>query len=141
MRMIQVTRFVRTFAAMHTSGIPVLTTLDVTQEAITDPEMRTAIAALKDGVSRGRRLSEAMRATTIFPPMVHRLVAMGEESGRLEVMLQRASALLDRETDFTIKRLVTLAEPVLTLGLGVVVGGVLLALYLPIFGLPKALLR
>ena len=69
------------------------------------------------------------------------MVALGEESGRLDTMLQRAADLLDREVDHAIKRLVTLAEPVLTLVLGALVAGVLLALYLPIFGLAKALAR
>lgn len=66
---------------------------------------------------------------------------MGEELGQLDMMLGRASDLMERETDFAIRRLMTLAEPVLTLALGGVVEGVLLALYLPIFGLPRVLLR
>lgn len=138
---VQVDRFIRTFGAMYSSGIPVLTALDVTNEAVSDPRMRLATAQLKESISRGRRLSDAMRAVGVFPPMIHRMVAMGEESGQLDIMLRRAADLLDREIDYAIKRLVTLAEPVLTLGLGAVVGGILLALYLPIFGLAKVLAR
>jgi type IV pilus assembly protein PilC len=69
------------------------------------------------------------------------MVAMGEESGRLDELLKRASDLLDRETDFAIKRMLTLADPLLTLMLGGIVAAILLALYLPIFGLPRVLLR
>jgi type IV pilus assembly protein PilC len=140
-RGVQVTRFVRTFAAMQASGVPVLSGLDVAAESTSDPQMRGAIDRLKEGVSGGRRLSDIMRSIDLFPPMVHRMVAVGEESGRLDALLQRASDLLDRETDYAIKRLMTLAEPLLTLVLGGLVGLVLLALYLPIFGLPKVLLR
>ncbi|MDR7523498.1 MAG: type II secretion system F family protein [Armatimonadota bacterium] len=140
-RTIQVTRFVWTFGAMQASGVPVLSALDVTGEAIADPQMRAAIGHLRDGINRGRRLSEAMRSVTLFPPMVHRMVAMGEEAGRLDALLQRASDLLERETDFAIRRLMTLAEPLLTLALGGVVALILLALYLPIFGLPRLLVR
>lgn len=140
-RMIQASRFVRSFGLMQASGVPVLTALDVTIESSSDPRMRGAIDYLKERVSRGARLSEAMRSAEAFPPMVHRMVAMGEESGRLDAMLQRASDLLERETDYAIRKLVTLAEPMLTIALGGVVALVLLALYLPIFGLPKALLR
>ncbi len=138
---VQVDRFIRTFGAMYSSGIPVLTALDVTTEAVSDPRMRLATAQLKESISRGRRLSDAMRAVGVFPPMIHRMVAMGEESGQLDTMFRRAADLLDREIDYAVKRLVTLAEPVLTLGLGAVVGGILLALYLPIFGLAKVLAR
>jgi type II secretory pathway component PulF len=140
-RLVQVNRFVRTFSAMHGSGVPVLTALDVTTDALSDPRLQQAIETLKDSISRGRRLSDAMRSMDLFPPMIHRMVALGEEAGALDVMLRRASDLLDREIDYTIKRLVTLAEPVMTLALGGVVAGILMALYLPIFGLARAVLR
>ncbi len=139
--LVQVNRFVRTFSAMHTSGVPVLTALDVTTDALSDTRMQSAIETLKDGISRGRRLSDAMRSMDMFPPMIHRMVALGEESGALDVMLRRASDLLDREIDYAIKRLVTLAEPLMTLALGGVVAGILMALYLPIFGLARVVLR
>jgi type IV pilus assembly protein PilC len=140
-RLVQVNRFVRTFSAMHTSGVPVLAALDVTTEALSDPQMQTAIETLKDGIARGRRLSDVMRAMDLFPPMVYRMVALGEESGHLDVMLRRAADLLDREIDYAIKRLVTVAEPLMTLMLGGVVAGILLALYLPIFGLARVVFR
>lgn len=140
-RTVQINRFVRSFGALQSSGVPVMSALDVTAEAFTDPAMREAVSHLKDGVGRGRRLSDVMRSAALFPPMIHRMVAIGEETGRLDLMLERASALLERETDFAVKRLMTLAEPLLTLVLGGMVALVLLALYLPIFGLPKALLR
>jgi type II secretory pathway component PulF len=140
-RTVQMTRFIRTFAAMQASGIPVLSALDVATDITSDPQMRRAIGQLREGVMRGRRLSETMRSIALFPSMVHRIVAVGEESGQLDGLLQRASDLLERETDYALKRLITLAEPLLTLLLGGIVALVLLALYLPIFGLPRVLLR
>ena len=140
-RLVQVNRFVTTFGAMYTSGVPVLTALDVTTEALTDPRMQTAIDTIRDGITRGRRLSDVMRSMELFPPMVYRMVALGEESGRLDVMLRRTADLLDREIDYAIKRLVTLAEPLMTLVLGGVVAGILMALYLPIFGLARVVFR
>jgi type IV pilus assembly protein PilC len=103
---------------MYTSGVPVLVALNVTTDALSDPGLHEAVAHLRDGVSRGRRLSEVMRSLSLFPPLVPRMVALGEESGRLDTMLQRAADLLDRDVDHAIKRLVTLAEPALTLVLG-----------------------
>jgi type IV pilus assembly protein PilC len=140
-RLVQVSRFVRTFGAMYQSGVPVLVALSVTTEALSDPVLHEAVGHLRDGVNRGRRLSEVMRSLSLFPPLVPRMVALGEESGRLDVMLQRAGDLLEREVDHSIKRLVTLAEPALTLVLGAIVAGVLLSLYLPIFGLARTLTR
>jgi len=140
-RSVQVSRFVRTFGAMYTSGVPVLSALSVTTEALSDPRLHDAVGQLRDGVNRGRRLSDIMRSLSLFPPLIPRMVALGEESGRLDVMLKRAADLLDREVDYAIKRLVTMAEPALTLALGAVVAGVLLALYLPIFGLARTITR
>jgi type II secretory pathway component PulF len=103
--------------------------------------VQAAASYLKEKISSGKRLSEAMRGVALFPPIVYRMTAMGEEAGRLDEMLQRVSDLLDRDIDLSIKRLVTLAEPLLTLALGGVIALILLALYLPIFGLPRAILR
>jgi type IV pilus assembly protein PilC len=136
---VQITQFVRALSAMQASGVPVLTALDVIMGATPDPRMQEAIGRLKSAVNRGQSLSEGMRSDPLFPPMVHRIVVMGEESGRLDAMLDRAAESMERETDFAIKRLVALAEPTLTLALAAVVGGVLLALYLPIFGLTEIL--
>ncbi len=140
-RLVQVNRFLRTFGAMYTSGVPVMQALDITAGSASEPEVAAAAGHLKERITSGQRLSEAMRGVALFPPMVHRMTAMGEEAGRLEELLRRASDLLDREIEFSIKRLVTLAEPLLTLALGGVVAVILLSLYLPIFGLPRAILR
>lgn len=140
-RTAQVSRFVRAFGTMQASGVPIIQALGVTMEALPDPQMRAAIAYLRDAVVAGRRLSDGMRGVALFPPMLHRMVALGEEAGRLDSMLERAADLLERELDYAIRRFVTLAEPLMTLALGAVVAGILLALYLPIFGLPKAILR
>ncbi len=140
-RLVRVNRFLRTFAAMYASGVPVMMALDITAGSVFEPEVTAAAGYLKERIASGGRLSEAMRGVALFPPMVHRMTAMGEESGRLDELMRRTCDLLDREIDFAIKRLVTLAEPLLTLALGGVVAAILLALYLPVFGLPRAILR
>lgn len=139
--LVQVNRFLRTFSATYASGVPVMLALDITAGSVSEPEVAAAANYLKEKISSGQRLSEAMRAVALFPPMVHRMTAMGEETGRLDELLRRICDLLDREIDFSTKRLVTMAEPLLTLALGGVIALILLALYLPIFGLPRAILR
>jgi len=140
-RLLQVNRLLRTFGAMYSSGVPVIQALNITAESVSEPQVKAAASYLKERISSGHRLSEAMRGVALFPPIVHRMTAMGEEAGRLDELLQRVSDLLDRDIDLSIKRLVTLAEPLLTLALGGVIALILLALYLPIFGLPRAILR
>lgn len=140
-RLLQVNRFLRTFGAMYASGVPVIQALGITAESVSEPQVQAAAGYLKERITSGHRLSEAMRGVAFFPPIVFRMTAMGEETGRLDEMLQRVCDLMDRDIDLSIKRLVTLAEPLLTLALGGVIALILLALYLPIFGLPRAILR
>jgi type II secretory pathway component PulF len=134
-------RFAHTMGAMLQSGVPVLSALEVAGEAVAVPEFGPIILTLRTQVSEGRSLSVVMRQTRRFPPMFMRMVALGEESGRLDTMLERAGAMLDREFDLRMRRLLTFLEPALTLLLGGVIGVVLMALYLPIFGLSKAIMR
>lgn len=138
---ILLSRFAHTMGAMLQSGVPVLSGLEVAGEAVAVPDFGPVIETLRTQVSQGRSLSVAMRQTKRFPPMFLRIVALGEESGRLDTMLERAGAMLDREFDLRMRRLLTFLEPVLTLLLGGVIGVILVALYLPIFGLSRAIVR
>src|SRR5205807_2055802 len=105
------------------------------------PLLAAAVAALRRSINNGRRFTEAMRDTRWFSPMFVRIASIGEETGRLDAMMGRAAVILDRDLDLRLKRLMTFLEPALTLLIGAFVGVVLLALYLPIFGLSKALLH
>ncbi len=134
-------RFTQTMGTMLTSGVPVLPALEVAGKAVSAPGFDQVIATLQADLSRGRRLSDSMRQTRQFPPMIIRMIALGEESGRLDSMLERAGAILDRDFDLRLRRFLTFLEPVLTLMVGGLVGVLLLALYLPIFGLARAVVR
>ncbi len=138
---ILLSRFAHTMGAMLQSGVPLLSGLEVAGEAVAVPEFAPTIETLRVQVSQGRSLTQAMRQTRQFPPMFLRVVALGEESGRLDAMLERAGAMLDREFDLRMRRLLTFLEPALTLVLGAVIAVILLGLYLPIFGLARAVVR
>ncbi|MDR7492139.1 MAG: type II secretion system F family protein [Armatimonadota bacterium] len=138
---LQLARFTQALGALLQSGVPVLTAIEVAREAGASPAFARVTEALQASISEGRRLSEGMRATGTFPPLVVRMVALGEESGRLDAMVVRVGEVLDREFERAVRRLLAFLEPVLTLALGALVGFILLALYLPIFGLGRSLTR
>jgi type II secretory pathway component PulF len=97
------------------------------------------VEGLSRSVIQGRRLSEAMRVSGWFTPMFLRMVSVGEETGRLDLMVARAAAILDREFDVRMRRFLTVLEPILILLVGAFVGVILMALYLPMFGLARGL--
>lgn len=138
---ILLSRFAQTMGAMLQSGVPVTAALDVAGEAVGASEYRPAIEALKTEVSQGQRMSDAMRRARWFTPMVIRMVVLGEESGRLDSTLERAGTILEQEFDLRMRRLLTLLEPAVILMLGGIIGVILMALYLPIFSLSKAIVR
>jgi type IV pilus assembly protein PilC len=140
-RLVAATRFIRTLGMMLHSGVPVLTGLEVSAGVVDHPAVASAVAAITDAIHRGRRLSEPMRGHALFPPVVTRMVAVGERSGTLDQMLARAAEVLDRDIEYALQRTVAVLEPLLTIVLGAVIGFLLIALYLPIFGLGKAVLR
>lgn len=134
-------RFTQSMGMMLRSGVPLTSALEMAEEVVSADEYRPVIAGLRTDVSQGRKLSDAMRGTKWFSPMIVRMVGLGEESGRLDVMMERAATVLDRDFDLRVRRLLSLLEPAVTLGLGAVIGFILLALYLPIFGLSKTIVR
>ena len=140
-RMVLVHRFVRTLGMMLRSGVPVVSGLEASAAAVDHRGMAAAIASITDAIQRGRRLSEPMRGNPFFPPVVIRMVAIGERSGTLDEMLAKAASVLDRDIEYALQRTMTFLEPVLTVVLGAVIGFLLIALYLPIFGLGRAVLK
>jgi len=130
-------RFAHSMAMMLQSGVPLLAALEVAG-AIGGPlRFDAMVDGLKRSVVHGRRLSEAMRASGWFTPVFLRMVSVGEETGRLDVMLARVAVILDRDFDTRMRRVLTLLEPLLILLVGAIVGVILMSLYLPMFGLAR----
>ena len=130
-------RFAHSMSMMLQSGVPLLSALDVAG-AIGGPlQFDAMVDSLKHSVIHGRRLSEAMRASGWFTPMFLRMVSVGEETGRLDLMLARVAVILDRDFDARMRRILTLLEPVLILVVGAIVGVILMSMYLPMFGLAR----
>ena len=136
-RKVAVSRFVRTLAVMSGNGVPLLQSLRVAERVGRSRPVSAAAEAIQASVTAGGSVSEPMRSHPVFPPMVVHMAATGEASGTMPELLEKTADYLDRDIDRVIKRLIVLLEPLVTVGLAVGVGFILLALYLPMFDMLK----
>ncbi len=134
---IAMSRFARTFAQLIRSGVPILETLDIVGGSSGNHVVETAIRSVSTDVEKGDNLSVAMSKKTIFPPMMLRMVAAGESTGKIDEMLEKMADFWDEEIEATLAALTSLLEPLLIVTLGVIVGGIVIALFLPIFKLSE----
>jgi type IV pilus assembly protein PilC len=128
-------RFSRTFAQLIRSGVPILEVLDIVGGASGNHIVEASIKGVSEDVERGDNLSTAMSKKTIFPPMMLRMVAAGEATGKIDAMLEKMADFWDEEIEATLDALTSLIEPLLIVFLGVIVGGIVIAMFLPIFKL------
>jgi type IV pilus assembly protein PilC len=129
-------RWTRTLATLFTAGVPLTEALDVVQGVTGNAVFQAATQSIQAQLMRGTSLSKALDSTeALFPPMVGQMCAIGEESGALDHMLAKTADYYEREVDSTVARLSTLMEPFIMVVLGVLIGGLVMALYLPIFQL------
>ena len=130
-----VARFCRTLATMFAAGVPLVDALDSVAGAAGNIVYYDATMDIKAGVSTGNRLKDEMEAVGIFPNMVVQMVGIGEESGELDAMLSKVADIYEEEVDTAVEGLSSLLEPIIMAFLGIVVGGMVVAMYLPIFKL------
>ncbi len=134
-----IARLARTLASLIRSGVPLLQAISIAGETSGNKVIEKAMEEIKINVSTGQTIAEPMFYTGVFPYLVVEMVKIGEMSGNLEDMLNRVANFYEDEVDRTVNTLSTLIEPILIVILGVVVGGILVALYLPIFQLGGAI--
>jgi len=134
---VAVSRFVRSFGSLISSGIPISKALSVTERVSANKAITAAIDKVRVEVNRGESIAVALKAARLFPPIVIQMVAAGEESGALDDMLDKSAEFLDEEIDMAIKKLTVKLEPILTFGLAGIVGFIALAIYLPMFDIIK----
>lgn len=132
---ISMTRFARTFAQLIRSGVPILETIDIVRETAGNVVLADAIGTMSTGVEKGEHLSACMESQPIFPRMLVRMVAAGESTGKMDTMLDKMADFWDEEVEATLDALTSLIEPILMCFLGVIIGGIVISLYLPIFKL------
>jgi type IV pilus assembly protein PilC len=130
-----VARYSRTLSTTFAAGVPLVEALDSVSGATGNVVFRTAVNKIKLDVSSGTQLNFSMRTTGVFPSMAIQMAAIGEESGSLDAMLDKVASYYEEEVDNAVDNLTTLMEPMIMAVLGVLVGGLIIAMYLPIFQL------
>lgn len=130
-----IARFTRTFSTMHAAGVPMTESLETIARTSGNTVIEDAIMKEREAVAGGQRLSQPLAEAGIFPPMVVQMINIGEESGALETMLAKVADFYESEVDEAVNRMTSLMEPMIMAFLGVVIGGLVIAMYLPIFKL------
>jgi type IV pilus assembly protein PilC len=130
-----IARFTRTLGTLISSGVPILNGLDITARTAGNKVVENAIYATKDSISQGDTISEPLKLSGVFPPMVTQMIGVGEQTGALDEMLEKIANFYDDEVDTAVEQLTAVIEPVMIVVMGVVVGGMLIAMYLPMFKL------
>ena len=135
MRKIAVARFCRTLATLISSGVPILDGLEITARTSGNAIVEDAIMLTRKSIERGETISAPLKDTAVFPAMVTQMIGVGEATGALDTMLAKIADFYEEEVDTAVAGLLTLLEPIMIAVLGVVVGGIVIAMYLPIFDL------
>jgi type IV pilus assembly protein PilC len=133
MQKISVARFCRTLSTLISSGVPILDGLDITARTSGNVIIEDAILATRKSIERGETISAPLKQTNVFPPMVTQMIGVGEATGALDTMLAKIADFYEEEVDTAVAGLLTLLEPIMIAILGVIVGGIVVAMYLPIF--------
>jgi type IV pilus assembly protein PilC len=135
MRKIAVARFCRTLSTLISSGVPILDGLEITAKTAGNAIVEDAIMVTRKSIERGETISVPLKETKVFPSMVTQMIGVGEATGALDTMLAKIADFYEEEVDTAVAGLLTLLEPIMIAMLGLVVGGIVIAMYLPIFDL------
>lgn len=134
-----VARFTRTLGTLISSGVPILDSLEITARASGHAIIEMAILATRDSIKEGKTIAEPLEATEVFPGMVVQMIGVGEQSGALDAMLAKIADFYEEEVDTAVEALTSAMEPLMIVLLGTTVGGVVVAMYMPIFSMVNAL--
>lgn len=134
-RKVAVARFTRTLGTLIASGVPILDGLNITATTAGNKIVEEAIMKTRSSIAEGKTIAAPLQSSGVFPPMVVQMIGVGEQSGALDSMLEKIADFYDAEVDQAVANLTALIEPILMVFLGVVVGGIIVAMYLPIFKL------
>ncbi len=133
-----VAKFTRTMGTMLASGVAILDALDITAKTAGNKTVEAAIYKVRQGIAEGRTMSEPLAETGVFPAMVCQMISVGESTGALDTMLVKIADFYDEEVDQAVENLTSAIEPVMMVFMGVVIGGLVVSMYLPIFKMAGA---
>jgi type IV pilus assembly protein PilC len=135
MRKIAVARFTRTLGTLIASGVPILEGLDITARTAGNAVVERSLQKVRRSLEEGKSLTEPLKESAVFPGMVTQMISVGEQTGAMDAMLQKIADFYEEEVDAAVKDLLTALEPVMIVFLGLVVGGVVISMYMPLFSL------
>jgi type IV pilus assembly protein PilC len=135
MRKIAVARFCRTLSTLLASGVSILEALEITAKTAGNAIVEEAITITRHAIERGETIAQPLKETRVFPPMVVQMIGVGEATGALDTMLSKIADFYEEEVDVAVAGLLTLMEPLMIAFLGGIVGGIVIAMYMPIFSL------
>jgi type IV pilus assembly protein PilC len=130
-----VSRFARTLSVLMKSGVPILQSLEIVGETVNNTVLSKAVADVSSSVKEGESIARPLERHAVFPPMVVQMISVGEETGALDTMLSKIADFYDQEVEATVEALTSLIEPLLIAVMGVAVGGMVVALYMPMFNI------
>lgn len=135
MRKIAVARFCRTLGTLVASGVPILDGLEITAKTAGNRVVKDAVMQTRSSIEAGKSIAKPLSQTNVFPPMVTQMISVGEETGALDTMLSKIADFYEEEVDTAVDNLMSLLEPVMIVFLGVIIGGIVISMYLPMFDL------
>jgi type IV pilus assembly protein PilC len=135
MRKIAVARFCRTLGTLLTSGVPILDGLEITARTSGNSIVEDAIMATRKSIEEGKTIAQPLEETDVFPAMVIQMISVGEQTGALDAMLSKIADFYEDEVDEAVENLMALLEPAMILFLGVMIGGIVISMYMPMFSL------
>ena len=135
LRKIAVARFTRTLGTLISSGVPILEGLDITAHTAGNAVIEKALLYVRKSLEAGKNLADPLKETKVFPGMVTQMIGVGEQTGAMDAMLQKIADFYEEEVDSAVKDLLAALEPAMIVFLGVVVGGIVISMYLPLFSL------
>lgn len=137
LRKVAISKFTRTLATLVRSGVPILSSLDIVAKTAGNKVVENAVIQARTNIREGESIAEPLARLGVFPPMVVRMIAVGEQTGELEKMLTKISDFYDEQVDIAVSSLTSLIEPVIIVFLGIIVGGIVISMFLPIFKLTQ----
>jgi type IV pilus assembly protein PilC len=133
LKKVAVAKFTRTLGTLIKSGVPILQALDTVAKTAGNKVVEMAILRARESIREGEKIADPLRSSGVFPPMVIQMISVGEETGNLEIMLNKIADFYDQEVDTAVKALTSMIEPLIICVMGVVVGAIVICMFLPIF--------
>jgi type IV pilus assembly protein PilC len=135
LRKVAVAKFTRTLGTLVKSGVPILQAMETVAQTAGNKVIEKAVMSARESIREGERIAEPLKKSGVFPPMVVQMIAVGEETGNMDIMLNKIADFYDQEVDVAVKGLTSMIEPIVIVFMGIVIGGIVIAMFIPMFEL------